>query len=464
MKNHLIIIGGVAAGAKAAAKARRLAPDLKITIYTKGEDISYSACGMPYFIENIIKEKKELIVRTPQRFKEKENVDVKIRHEVVKIFPEEKKVQIKNLNNGEIFEDEYSKLLIASGARAFVPDIEGVELENVFVLKEVDDAINIKEMLQNVKSAVIIGGGYIGMEMTEALITGIKNNGNIPDITVIDRLPQLLNTFDEELASQIESYLTTEIGVKIIKNISLKKLIGDEKSFVTGVETSSGEIIPADIVILALGVKPNVEFAEESGVIIGETGAIKTNRQMKTNLVDVYAAGDCVETTSIVTGKRVWVPLGSTANKMGRVAAINITGGKEDFKGVTSSMVVKIFDYTASKTGINEKEAKLYAYNYITETITHHDKSGYMPDAEQITLKMIADVDTGRILGLQAIGKGDADKRVNIVSVALLAEMTLEDFINVDLTYAPPYSSAIDLVLILAQNLYSKFKKLSATY
>jgi len=462
MKNHLIIIGGVAAGAKAAAKARRLSPDLKITLYTQGEHISYSACGMPYFIENVIKEKNDLIVRTPERFKEKENVDVKIRHEVVKIFPEENKIQVKNLDNKEIFEDEYSKLLIATGARAFIPDIEGVELKNVFVLKEVNDAINIKERLRNVKKAVIVGGGYIGVEMLEALINGMKLNGNLPDVTMVDRLPQLLNTFDDELAAQIENYLTKEIGVKILKNINLQKLIGDEKGFVSGIQTTSGEVLPADMVVLALGVKPNIECAKEAGVEIGETGAIKVNKQMRTNFPDIYAAGDCAETTSVVTGKRVWIPLGSTANKMGRVAAINITGGKEYFKGVSASMVVKIFDYTASKTGINEKEAKEYGYNLITETIVHNDKTGYMPDSNKITLKMVADVDTGRILGLQAIGKGDADKRVNIISVALLAEMTLEDFINVDLTYAPPYSSAIDPVIILAQNLYGKFKKLSA--
>lgn len=453
MQKQLIIIGGVAAGTKAAAKARRESPDLKITLYTESRYISYSACGMPYYIENLIKDEKRLIVRTPEYFKEREDIDIHIKHKVTRILPEENKVEVENLETGEKFIDEYSKLLIATGSRAFVPDIEGVKLQNVFVLKDIDDAVEIKKNIKQSKKVVIVGGGYIGLELLESF------KAHDTDLTMIDRSQQILNTFDLDISSHIQNYLIEEKNINIITNESMKRLIGDSKSFVKQVETSGGKIINADMVILALGVRPNIELAKEAGIEIGETGAIKVNERMQTNFPDVFAAGDCVETINIVTDKSVWIPLGSTANKMGRIAAINITGGYEEFKGITGSMVVKIFDYTASKTGLSEKEAKELGYDYVIAILMHRDKSGYMPDAKEITIKMIAEKSSGRILGAQVIGKGDADKRVNVVAAALTANMTVKEFMGIDLTYAPPYSPSIDPILIAAQMLYSKLKK-----
>ena len=453
MQKHLIIIGGVAAGTKAAAKARRESPDMKITLYTESQYISYSACGMPYYIEDLIKDEKRLIVRTPEYFKEREDIDIHIKHRVTRILPEEHKVEVENLETGEKFFDEYSKLLIATGSRAFVPDIEGVDLQNIFVLKDIDDAVEIKNCLKHSKKVVIVGGGYIGLELLESFAAH-----NV-DLTMIDRSLQILNTFDLDISSHIQKYLIEEKNIKIITNDSLKKLIGDDKGFVKQVETSGGKLINAEMVILALGVRPNIELAKDAGIEIGETGAIKVNERMQTNFSDIFAAGDCVETINTVTGKNVWIPLGSTANKMGRTAAINITGGYEEFKGVTGSMVVKIFDYTASKTGLSEKEAKDLGYDYVIAILSHRDKSGYMPDAKEITIKMIAEKSSGRILGTQVIGKGDADKRVNVVATALTANMTVKDFMGIDLTYAPPYSPSIDPILVAAQMLYSKLKK-----
>ena len=453
MQKQLIIIGGVAAGTKAAAKARRESPDLKITLYTESRYISYSACGMPYYIENLIKDEKRLIVRTPEYFKEREDIDIHIKHKVTRILPEENKVEVENLETGEKFIDEYSKLLIATGSRAFVPDIEGVKLQNVFVLKDIDDAVEIKKNIKQSKKVVIVGGGYIGLELLESF------KAHDTDLTMIDRSQQILNTFDLDISSHIQNYLIEEKNINIITNESMKRLIGDSKSFIKQVETSRGKIINADMVILALGVRPNIELAKEAGIEIGETGAIKVNERMQTNFPDVFAAGDCVETINIVTDKSVWIPLGSTANKMGRIAAINITGGYEEFKGITGSMVVKIFDYTASKTGLSEKEAKELGYDYVIAILMHRDKSGYMPDAKEITIKMIAEKSSGRILGAQVIGKGDADKRVNVVAAALTANMTVKEFMGIDLTYAPPYSPSIDPILIAAQMLYSKLKK-----
>lgn len=455
MQKHLIIIGGVAAGTKAAAKARRESPELKITLYTESKYISYSACGMPYFIENLIKDEKRLIVRTPEYFKEKENIDVYIKHRVVKILPKESKIEVENLETGEKFYDSYSKLLVATGAKPFVPEMEGVKLRNVFVLRNIDDALAIKNRLANSKKAVIAGGGYIGLELLEAF----KGENYDADITMIDRSVQILNTFDTDVASYIRNYLEEEKNLKIITGVSLVRIVGNTDGAVKQVEISDGQLIDADMVILGLGVRPNVELAKDAGIEIGETGAIKVNERMQTNFPDVFAAGDCAETVNLVTGKNVWIPLGSTANKMGRAAAINITGGYEEFHGVTGSMVVRIFEYTAAKTGLSEKEAKDLGYDYLSTVLIHRDKSGYMPDAKDIVIKMIAENPSGRILGAQITGKGDADKRINVVAAALAAKMTVKEFMGIDLTYAPPYSPAIDPVLIAAQNLYSKLKK-----
>lgn len=450
MQNHLIIIGGVAAGTKAAAKARRQNPDIKITIYTGGKYISYSACGMPYYIEDIIKDENRLVVRTPEYFKDKENINVFTEHKVVKIFPEEYKVEVENVATGEKFFDEYSKLLIATGSKSVIPPIENVCLRNVFVLKTLEDSIAIKSALKNVKNAVIVGGGYIGLELLESFSAYNINT------TLLELSEQILNTFDPDLASQLETYLKEEKKINILTNEGLKQLISDENGFVKAVETSKGNIITADIVILALGIRPNVKLAKEAGIEIGETGAIKVNEYMQTNLPDIFAAGDCAETTNIITGKKTWIPLGSTANKMGRVAAINMTGGSEVFKGVLSSMVVKVFDYTASKTGLNDKEAREAGFDFESITLKHRDKSGYMPEAKEITIKLTAEKQTGKLLGLQAVGKGDADKRVNVAAVALNANMTVKELSEIDLTYAPPYSPAIDSLLVAAQKLGNK--------
>lgn len=453
MKEHLIIIGGVAAGTKAAAKARREKTNLKITLYTDIEHISYSACGMPYYIEDVIKSENSLIVRTPKYFKEKENIDILLKHRVTKIFPEEYKVEVENLETGEKFVDEYSKLLIATGASPVKPDIEGVELENIFVLKEIEDSIKIKNRLKDAKKVVIAGGGYIGMELLESFSVYDA------EVTLIERSAQILNTFDSDMSSHIQKYLTEEKNINIITNDGIKRIIGDDSGFVKRIETTNGDFIEADTLILALGVRPNVNLAVDSGIKTGKTGAIEVNELMQTNFPDIYAAGDCAETINMLTGKNVWIPLGSTANKMGRVAAINITGGYEKFNGVLGSMVVKIFDYTAAKSGLSEKEAKNFGYDYVLAILSHRDKSGYMPDSQDIMIKMLADKHTGKLLGIQAIGKGDADKRVNVVAAALTANMTVEEFMGIDLTYAPPYSSAIDPVLVAAQILYSKLNK-----
>lgn len=438
MPEHLIIIGGVAAGTKAASKARREKPGLKITLYTEEKYVSYSACGMPYYIQGIIPTHKRLLVRSPEEFKERENIDINTLHRVTKIDPENNKVTVKNLETGEEFEDEYTNLLISTGSRSIVSELEGVDSNKVYKLKTIDDAIKIKEAAKTAKTAVVVGGGYIGVEMAEAFqVLGKKT-------TMVERSPQILATFDPDLAYQVQRHIE-EKGVKVLVN--------------TEASGELEEIKQADIIIMAVGVRPNTELAKDAGVEIGETGAIKVNERMQTNIANIYAAGDCAESLNRITGEDTWVPLGSTANKHGRIAAMNITGEYAEFGGILGSLVVKVFDYTASKTGLSEKEAKELGLEYEIAIVPHRDRSGYMPNAKDIIIKMIAERKTGRILGLQAIGEGDPDKRVNIIASAITGNMTVYEFMHSDLTYAPPYSPAIDPLLIAAQILESKIKK-----
>ncbi len=438
MAEHLIIIGGVAAGTKAASKARRENPELKITLYTDEKYVSYSACGMPYYIQGVISSEQRLLVRSPEEFKKNENIEIFTLHRVEKIMSENNKVLVKNLETDEEFEDEYTNLLIATGSRSIMPQIEGLDMGKVYKLKTIDDALKIKEATKTAKSAAIIGAGYIGVELAEAFQSlSLKT-------TVIERSEQILTTFDPDLAYQVQRHIE-EKGVKVLTN--------------TNATGDLPEVKDADIVIMAVGVQPNVELAKKAGIELGETGAIKVNSKMQTNISNIYAAGDCAESLNRTTGKQVWVPLGSTANKHGRIAAMNITGDYAEFGGVLGSLVVKIFDFTASKTGLSEKEAREHGYEYEIAIVPHRDRSGYMPNAKDIIIKMIAERKTGRLLGLQAIGEGDADKRVNVVAAALTSGMTVDEFMHSDLTYAPPYSPAIDPLLVAAQILQGKIKK-----
>lgn len=438
MQEHLIIIGGVAAGTKAASKARREDPDLKITLYTDEQYISYSACGMPYYISGVIPNKERLLVRSPEQFKEGENIDIKLLHRVIKIKPESNQVIVKNIEAGEEFKDEYTKLLIATGARSIVPNIEGIDMSKIYMLKTFPDAIKLKEATKTAKNAAIIGAGYIGIELAESFHSlGIKT-------TIIERSPQILAPYDPDLAYQVQRHME-EKDVKIYTE--------------TTASADIQEIKEADIIVMAVGVKPNTEIAGDAGIKIGQTGAIKVNKRMQTNIPNIYAAGDCAESMHRVTNSPAWVPLGSTANKQGRIAAINITGGHAEFNGILGSMVIKVFDYNVSKTGISEKEARELGIEAEIAIVPHRDRSGYMPNTKDILLKLIAEKQTGKLLGIQATGEGDTDKRVNVVAAALTANMTVEEFMQTDLTYAPPYSPAIDPLLVAAQLLESKIKK-----
>lgn len=448
----IVILGGVAAGAKAAAKTRRILPDANIDLYTDDTHISYSACGLPYYIEGNFEDYQMLLVRSPEDF-EKKNVHIHLKSRAVKIIPEAKQVLIQDLETQRAYIVDYDKLIIATGARPIIPKIKNVNLPNVFTLRKIEDGIAIKEKLLVSKHGTIVGGGYIGIELLEALV---KQNLKA---TLVEFSPHIMPIFDEDMSELIESQLNSinDGRFEILTSEIVTEFSGDINGVHT-VKTGSGKEFNTDFVILCAGVKPNVEIAKDAGIEIGVTGAIKVNEKMETNIQDIYACGDCVEENLVVSDTKIWMPLGSNANKEGRTAAINACGGDEKFLGVLGSAVTRCLNLTMSMTGLTEKKAGILGYNPVSAIVTKNDKVGYMPDVSNITLKLVADYDTGKLLGAQAVGAGDADKRINALAAALLAGMTVDEFYNNDLTYAPPFSPTIDPLLNAAQILMNKVK------
>ncbi len=448
----IVILGGVAAGAKAAAKARRMLPDAEINLYTDDTHISYSSCGLPYFIEGNFEDYRLLLVVSPEDF-EKKNVHIHLKNRAMKIIPEAKQVLIHDLTIQRAELVDYDKLIIAIGARPIVPKIKNVNLPNVFTLRKIEDGIAIKEKAINSKKAVIVGGGYIGIELLEALV---KQN---LEVTLIEYAPYIMTTFDEDMSKLIQEQLETinKGRFNIITSEIVTEFSGDMDG-VKAVKTGTGKEFETDFVVLCAGATPNVEIAKDAGIELGVTGAIKVNDRMETNIKDIYACGDCVEEHLVVSNTKIWLPLGSNANKEGRTAAINACGGHDRFFGVLGSLVTRCLNLTMSMTGLTEKKANLLGYKPVSVTVTKNDKVGYMPNVNNITLKLIADYNTGKLLGAQAVGSGDADKRINALAAALLAGMTVEDFYKNDLTYAPPFSPTIDPLLNAAQILMGKIK------
>lgn len=448
----IVILGGVASGAKAAAKSRRMLPDAQIDLYTDDTHVSYSACGLPYYIEGNFEDYRMLLVRSPEEFEQK-NVHIHLRNRAVKIMPYSKQVLIEDLDNNKAFLVDYDKLIIATGARPTIPPIKNVSLNNIFTLRKIEDGIAIKEKALNSKQAVIVGGGYIGIELLEALV---RQNVHV---TLFEYSPYIMQTFDNDMSSLIYEQLMSisEGRFEIYPSELVTEFIGENS--VQFVKTGSGREVKTDFVIIAAGVTANVEIARDAGIAIGETGAIKVNERMQTNFEDIYACGDCVEEHLIITDTKIWLPLGANANKEGRTAAINACGGEDRFHGVLGSAVTRCLSLTMSMTGVTVSKAQQLGYEAVFVKVTKNDKVGFMPDVNNITLKLVADKNSGKLLGCQAIGAGDADKRVNVVTSALLAGMTVEDFFKNDLTYAPPYSPTIDPLLNAAQILLGKIEK-----
>lgn len=435
----IVIIGGIAAGTSAAAKARRNDENAVITIFDADRDVSYAACGLPYYIGSEIISREQLVPRDPAFFKKKYNVDIYTRHQVLAIDLQAKVLAVQNLDSREIFSESYDKLVIATGAKPVVPAISGVSAPNVFYLRNVVSADRIRQYVLKTtpRSAVIVGSGFIGLEMAENL----KSRGL--DVSVVEMAEHAMPALDKDMAVYLEDCLS-ENGINLITNDSVISLEGEPS--VDNVILRSGKAIRTDLVVMAVGIKPNVELALKAGIEIGQTGAIKVNTKMQTNIPDVYACGDCAESYSLLTGKPFYRPLGSTANKMGRIAGDQITGGNLEFRGILGTGIFKVFDMTVALTGLTERDANKEGY----ETVVCHnikpDKPEYYHGTEMI-IKAVADKATGRILGAQITGKSGVDKRIDVLITAITFGAKAEDLFHLDLAYAPPFATTKDPVM-----------------
>ncbi|AYV70400.1 FAD-dependent oxidoreductase [Bacillus sp. PK3-056] len=443
----IVIIGSVAAGTSVAAKARRNDEQAEITLYNTDYDISYSGCGIPYFLGGEVDEIETLTPRNPAWFKKRYNVDILVRHEVIAIDEKRRKIQVKNLDTNEIIEDVYDVLVFATGASPFTPPIEGVEKDHVFHVRTIQHTSAIDRFIKKrePKRAAIIGAGYIGLEMAEQL----TNRGL--EVTLVQRRNHILSHMDKDIVTYVEEHLVKK-GVNLLLNEEVSEITTNE------IRTKSGNVIETDLVILATGVRPNVHLAESIGVNIGHSGAIAVNNRMQTNLPDVYAVGDVAESYSLITGKPLYRPLGSTANKMGRIAGDVITGGALEHRGILGTAILRVFDLAVGQTGMNETEALEEGYDIEVLHNIKPARAEYL-GGKQLVIKAIADRKTGRILGVQIVGEEGVDKRIDVFVTAITFKAKAEDLFHLDLAYAPPFSTAKDPVMYTGMALQNAIEK-----
>ncbi len=430
----VIVLGGVAAGTKAAAKLMREDRENEVIILNKGENISYAGCGLPYFVGNIIPEKEQLIVNTPQKFEKLTGAKVLVRTEATKVDREGKTVTAVDLATGEEKVYQYDKLVIATGASPVIPPVEGRELQNVFTMRTPEDAIRIKDLAVNggIKKAVVVGAGYIGLELAENLAAeGIRP-------FVVDMAPQILPGFDPEVSDYLERKIA-DAGIPVVTGVKVTALEGDGK--VEKVITDK-RAYKADMVVFCAGIRPNTEFLEGTGIEMFK-GTIITDSQGRTNDKDIYGAGDCAMVRNAITGKMAWSPMGSTANISGRLIAQNITGEERLYRGVLGTAVCKLPELNAGRTGLTEAQAIEEGFDAVSVISVVDDKAHYMPGASYFIIKMIADKKTLRLLGVQAVGSGAVDKIVDMAVTAIMCKADLNDLEDMDLAYAPPFSTAI---------------------
>lgn len=434
----VIIIGGVAAGMSAAAKFKRLSPNDDVIVYEKGDIVSFGACGLPYYVGGFFEDSQEMIARTPEQFRES-GVEIHTKHEVIDGDFSNKKVKVKNLITDEILEENYDKLMIASGARAIIPPIKNIDLENVVTLKSMDDGDKLRELMakDEYKKVAIIGAGFIGLEAVEAA----KHRGK--EVTVIQLQDRVLQeVFDKDITDLLEEELRDK-GINLLLSETVVELIGEGK--VSKVKTDKREI-DADIVILATGVKPNTDFLKADEIKMLRNGAIVVDSYGRTSVEDVYSAGDCATINNLITGKESYVPLATGANKLGRIVGENLAGQNNSFQGSMSSSCIKVMDMEAARTGLSEKEVLNLGFNYKTKFITDMNQTSYYPGRERIYVKLIYDAHTKVILGGQVAGYKDAVQRCNVLAACIYAKMTTEQLGMLDLCYSPPFSRTWDVL------------------
>ena len=435
----VVIVGGVAGGATAAARIRRLDENAEIIVFERSGYVSYANCGLPYYLGGVIEDEEELSLQSPESMYARFRIDMRVRHEVTAVNPERKTVSVKNLMTGENFEESYDKLLLSPGAKPVIPDLPGVDSKKIFTLRTVEDTLRIYSYIEMKKpaKAVIAGGGFIGLEVAENL----RDRGM--DVTIVQRPKQLMNPFDYDMAAFIHGEVRRN-GVKLAlgRNVEGFEENGEEIS----VLLDGGEKLQADMVILAIGVVPDSALAESAGLARGIKGSIAVNERMETSVADIYAVGDAVQVKHYVTGDDALIALAGPANKQGRVAADNICGGSSIYKGSQGSSIIKIFSMTAASTGLNEANAKKAGLDVDKVILSPMNHAGYYPGGSPMMMKVVFEKGTFRILGAQIVGYGGVDKRIDVLSVAIHAGLKATQLKDLELAYAPPFSSAKDPV------------------
>ena len=441
MSKKILIVGGVAGGASAAARLRRLSEEDEIIMFEKGEYISFANCGLPYYIGETIRYRGNLLVQTVEGMSERFNMDVRNLNEVIKIDKENKTVQVKNHKNDEVYEENYDVLILSPGAKPIVPNLPGIDdCNNLFTLRNLPDTDNIKDYVDNKKPqrALIVGGGFIGLEMAENLYDrGIE-------VTIVQAGDQVMNPLDIEMASIIHTHLI-EKGVNLILNDVVTSFEQNGKK----ATLQSGKDIDTDMIILSIGVTPESTIAKQAGINVNDRGAIVVDSKMRTSVKDIYAIGDAVETIDFVNKMPATIPLAWPANRQGRLVADIINGKNIEYKGTLGSSVAKVFDYTVATTGNNEKTLKKMGVNYKSVHIHPVSHAGYYPGAAQISIKMLFDPENGKVLGAQGVGMAGVEKRIDLIASAIKADFNVFDLQEIEVCYAPPYSSAKDPVNML---------------
>jgi NADPH-dependent 2,4-dienoyl-CoA reductase/sulfur reductase-like enzyme len=448
-KERLVVIGGDAAGMSAAAQARRRRPELEIVVFERSPHTSFSAWGIPYFVGRVVDEEEKLIIRTPEKFRERDGIDVRVRHEVQGIDASGRKVFVRDLITGRSLWEAYDQLLIGTGALPLCPELPGSDAVEICGINTLESGLEIRRRLDKggVKKVVVVGGGYIGLEMAEAMV----KNGL--EVSLVSRPPQVMETLDEDMGALVSQALR-DVGVALYLEETL-----------TAFETSAGKVtaivtdkrtLPADLVILGLGVRPNSELAAAAGIPLGAKGSIRVNDRMQTEVAGIWAAGDCAESFHLVSRKPIYIALGTVANRHGRVAGINLGGGYATFPGVVGTAVTKICRLEVARTGLQEKELRELGLEWDSAVIKSRTKAGYYPGSGEITVKLLAEKGSGRLLGGQIVGAEGSAKRIDTLATALHAGFTVEQMINLDLGYAPPFSPVWDPVVTAARELAKK--------
>jgi NADPH-dependent 2,4-dienoyl-CoA reductase/sulfur reductase-like enzyme/signal transduction histidine kinase/rhodanese-related sulfurtransferase len=452
---RVVVIGGVVAGSKTAAKIMRLDPHAQVTIVERGRFLAYAGCGLPYYISGAVRDQRSLMstplgmVRDLSFFHNVKQIRVLDQTEAISVDREDHNVKVRRMTDGREWSIRYDQLVLATGAEAVVPEIQGVDLDGIYTLHGVEDAEAIRSELSSARAldVVIVGAGLLGCEIAESVaLRGAR-------LTLVERQAQILGIVDPELARLARQHFETQ-GVRVYTSARAAAFEGDHR--VRAVRLADGRTLPCDFVILAAGVRPNSRLARECGLELNDRGAVEVDRHMRTSDPSIYAVGDCAANHHVVTGDAAWIPMGSTALKQGRVAAMNICGQETTFPGIVGSIVIRLFDYTVAKSGLRESQARQAGFDPVSVIVPGPDCDAYLPTSKPMIFKMVADRTTRRLLGAQGVGEGAVDKRIDIVATAVTAGMDLDAFAQLDLPYAPPYSLAMDTILTAANVLRNK--------